>query len=122
MWRLLVAKTKNYLQNARKSSRVGDETTMYEAGGGDDQNARIVELPMLERGGRSRANNGGGWNGLSFLYSVLHAPISILSCISHPPDHFNGYDGVWVSGGEFANSSEMNHLMVNDSMRYAILL
>ncbi|KOM52160.1 hypothetical protein LR48_Vigan09g081900 [Vigna angularis] len=33
----------------------------------------------------------------------------------------NGSDGVWVTG-EFSQVSEMNHLMVSDSMRYAILM
>ncbi|KAJ1381136.1 hypothetical protein SESBI_34255 [Sesbania bispinosa] len=107
MWRLVAAVTRN-LQNTKKSSRVADEN-MFEAGNG-------VELPIF---GRDRGRRQHGWSGFSLICSILHAPISILSCVSHP--QANGADGVWVSG-EFAQISEMNHLMVNDSMRYAILM
>ncbi|KAL8473931.1 hypothetical protein ACS0TY_030691 [Phlomoides rotata] len=54
-------------------------------------------------------------NGASFLCSVLLAPFSCLS--SHP----NGPDGVWVSA-ELPQTSELTHLMVRDSLRYAILM
>ena len=107
MWRLLATVTRN-LQNVKKSSRVADEN-MFEAGNG-------AELPIFER---ERGRRQHGWSGFSLIYNILHAPISILSCVSHP--QVNGSDGVWVSG-EFAQISEMNHLMVNDSMRYAILM
>ncbi|XP_057508057.1 uncharacterized protein LOC130790987 [Actinidia eriantha] len=50
---------------------------------------------------------------------VVRAPISLLSCLSQP--HISGADGVWVSS-ELGRISEMNHLMVNDSLRYAILM
>ncbi|BAT88710.1 hypothetical protein LR48_Vigan10g069200 [Vigna angularis] len=99
MWRLLSVVTRK-LQNTKKSSsRVADEN-MFEA---------------AANGGRREH----GWSGISLIYGILHAPISILSCVSHP--EANGSDGVWVSG-EFVQISEMNHLMVNDSMRYAILM
>ncbi|XP_027343843.1 uncharacterized protein LOC113856288 [Abrus precatorius] len=107
MWRLVAAVTRK-LQNTKKSSRVADEN-MFEASNG-------VELVMF-RGDRGRRQH--GWSGISLIYGILHAPISILSCVSHP--QANGSDGVWVSG-EFVQISEMNHLMVNDSMRYAILM
>ncbi|KAJ7964913.1 Zinc finger and BTB domain-containing protein [Quillaja saponaria] len=78
MWRLLGAMTRN-LQSTRKSSRVADET-MFEAagGGGGGGNAGIVD-----RGNKGQDMEVDG-TALSFIYSVLHAPISILSCISHP--------------------------------------
>ncbi|KAI4305864.1 hypothetical protein L6164_029200 [Bauhinia variegata] len=108
MWRLLAAVTRN-VQNLKKSSRVADEN-MFEG-----ENAAELPIFARERGRRQQH----GWSGFSVLYSILHAPISILSCVSHP--QVNGSDGVWVSG-EFAQISEMNHLMVSDSMRYAILM
>ncbi|KAE8075562.1 hypothetical protein FH972_014266 [Carpinus fangiana] len=101
MWHMLAVVTRN-LQNMKKSPRVADES-MFGAGGNGAEMERRRH----------------GWHGFSFLYTVLRAPISILSCFSHP--HVNGADGVWVSG-EFAQLSEMNHLMVSDSMRYAILM
>ncbi|GMP53792.1 hypothetical protein CsSME_00019161 [Camellia sinensis var. sinensis] len=60
-----------------------------------------------------------GWSVFSVICSAVRAPLSLFSCLSHP--HVNGADGVWVSS-ELARISEMNHLMVNDSMRYAILM
>ncbi|XP_061352591.1 uncharacterized protein LOC133297459 [Gastrolobium bilobum] len=107
MWHLVAAVTRK-LQNTNKGSRVADEN-MFEAG-------NEVELPMFRR---DRGRRQHGWSGFSLIYSILHAPISILSCVSNP--QANGSDGVWVSA-EFAQVSEMNHLMVNDSMRYAILM
>lgn len=103
MWRLLAAVARN-LQNTRKSSKVADES-MFESGNG-------VELFGHERGRRQH-----GWG---LVCSILQAPISILSCVSQPQVN-NGSDGVWVTG-EFSQVSEMNHLMVSDSMRYAILM
>ncbi|XP_042513082.1 uncharacterized protein LOC122088010 [Macadamia integrifolia] len=104
------------LWNMRKSGRVADESI---AGaelpmfvGGDD----VVVVVAADGRRRNRWNN----NGFSILYSIVRAPLSLLSCISHP--HVSGADGVWVSGDFTARISEMNHLMVNDSMRYAILM
>ncbi|GLT46255.1 hypothetical protein SLA2020_200260 [Shorea laevis] len=102
MWRMLVVLRKN-LQNIGKSTRVADEN-MY---GGRVNGAEYVD--------RRRH----GVNGLSIIYNVVRAPLSIISCLSQP--RVNGVDGVWVSG-EFSQTSEINHLMVNDSMRYAILM
>ncbi|KAG5053228.1 hypothetical protein AAZX31_02G259700 [Glycine max] len=107
MWRVLAAVTRN-LQSTRKSSKVADES-MFESGNG-------VELFGHERGRRSQH----GWG---LVCSILQAPISILSCVSHPQVNNNGSDGIWVTTGEFSSQvSEMNHLMVSDSMRYAILM
>ncbi|XVF71789.1 hypothetical protein PTKIN_Ptkin12aG0067300 [Pterospermum kingtungense] len=107
MWRMLVALRRN-LQNIKKSPRVADENMF----GGNNNNE--AEMPIfIDR--RSR----GSWNGLSVICSVVRAPFSLVSCFSQP--QVNGADGVWVSS-EFAQISEMNHLMVSDSMRYAILM
>lgn len=98
------------LQNMRKSPRVADENMFGDQGNG-------VGLPHNAAvAGRPRH----GWHGFSVICSIVLAPLSLLSCLSHP--HISGTDhGVWVSG-DIARISEMNHLMVSDSMRYAILM
>ncbi|XP_010112813.2 uncharacterized protein LOC21402958 [Morus notabilis] len=101
-------------QNIRKSPRVADESMF---GGGTNQ----AELPIMDRRSPPR------WKGFAIICSVVRAPIlSLFSCFSQPHSHVNGGNnftayGVWASG-EFAQISEMNHLMVSDSMRYAILM
>lgn len=85
-------------------------------GGGGHGGIQADQLQIL---GREMERRGNGWKGFLVIYSVVRAPFSFFSCFSHP--HVNGADGVWASG-EFAQISEMNHLMVNDSMRYAILM
>ncbi|XP_009781627.1 uncharacterized protein [Nicotiana sylvestris] len=102
MWNILVTMRKN-LQNMGKSPRVGDENMI---------NIRVDQTA----GGRSSRQN---WHGFSIIYGILRAPIYLFSCLNHP--RINGTDGVWVSG-DFSQVSEMNHLMVSDSMRYAILM
>ncbi|KAK8505947.1 hypothetical protein V6N13_002603 [Hibiscus sabdariffa] len=111
MWRMLVALRRN-LRNIKKSHRVADEN-MVVVGGGGGNNNNGGETPVFVDRRRSQ----GSWNGLT---SVVRAPFTLVSCFSQP--HVNGADGVWVSGHEFSQISEMNHLMVSDSMRYAILL
>lgn len=103
---ILVAMRQN-LQNMRKSPRVADENMFGDHGNG-------AGLPVFAQNtGRTR------WNGISVICSIVRAPLSLLSCLSHRQN--NGADGVWMSG-EMARISEMNHLMVSDSMRYAILM
>ncbi|XP_059286139.1 uncharacterized protein LOC132039656 [Lycium ferocissimum] len=98
MWSVLVTMRQN-LQNMGKSPRVADEN-------------------MISNGaGRSTRQH--NWHGFSIICGVFRAPLSLFSCLNHP--RINGTDGVWVSG-EFSQISEMNHLMVSDSMRYAILM
>lgn len=111
--RILVTLRQN-LQNIKKSPRVADES-MYGGGGGHGGN----QADQFQIYGREMERRGSGWKGFLVIYSVVRAPFSLLSCFSHP--HVNGADGVWASG-EFSQISEMNHLMVNDSMRYAILM
>lgn len=111
MWRLAAAVRRN-LHNIRKSPRVADES-MYGVGvAGVDGGGRVA---AVVDGGRREGNS----YGFSMIYSLLRTPFSILSCFSQP--HVNGVDGMWVSG-EFPRISEVNHLMVSDSMRYAILM
>ncbi|KAA8524800.1 hypothetical protein F0562_011223 [Nyssa sinensis] len=107
MWRMVAVMRRN-LQNMRKSPRVADENMF-----GDGNGAELA----IFAGNIDRRRP--GWNGISVIYSIVRAPFSVLSCFSHP--HINGADGVWASG-ELARISEMNHLMVSDSMRYAILM
>ncbi|KAF7140850.1 hypothetical protein RHSIM_Rhsim06G0172300 [Rhododendron simsii] len=109
MRRMLAVMRRN-LQNMRKSPRVADESMFGDGNGG-------AELPIfVGRMDRRRA----GWNGFSILHGIIRAPLSLLSCLSHP-DTINSADGAWASG-ELALISEMNQLMVNDSLRYAILM
>ncbi|KAL5581724.1 hypothetical protein UlMin_014166 [Ulmus minor] len=108
------------LQNMRKSPRVADESMF---GDGNNQ----VEFPINPHDhDHDHHMQRRSWKGFSIIYGVVRAPIlSLFSCFSQA-HHVNGSGsastyGVWVSG-EFAQISEMNHLMVSDSMRYAILM
>ncbi|KAJ9169981.1 hypothetical protein P3X46_018118 [Hevea brasiliensis] len=113
MW-LSLARLRRNMQNIRKSPRVADESMF---GGRNINNG--AEYPIFvrytERVPHRRSS------GFSAMFRIVLAPLSPLSCFSqHHPS--TGGDGLWVSGGEFAQLSEMNHLMVNDSIRYAILM
>ncbi|KAK4743430.1 hypothetical protein SAY87_001431 [Trapa incisa] len=92
MWRILVTVRRN-LQNMRKSPRVADESVV------------AAEGPRRRTGGIS---------------AVYRASASVLACFSGT--RAIGVDGVWASGEFGRVPSEMNHLMVSDSMRYAILM
>ncbi|GAV74603.1 hypothetical protein CFOL_v3_18083 [Cephalotus follicularis] len=102
MWRILATMIRS-MQNMKKSPRVGDENMV----GGNNGAVYAGEINSRPR-----------WNGISFICSVVRAPLSILSCVSQP--HVNGAH-MCVSN-EFAQVPDMNHLMVSDSMRYAILM
>ncbi|GMI98549.1 hypothetical protein like AT5G35732 [Hibiscus trionum] len=118
MWRMLVALRRN-LQNIKKSHRVADENmvaAVVVVGGNNNNNNNngVDEMPVFV----DRSRTHGSWNRkcLSVVCSVVRAPFTLVSCFSQP--HVNGADGVWVSGHEFAQISEM----VSNSMRYAILM
>ncbi|KAG6748736.1 hypothetical protein POTOM_048669 [Populus tomentosa] len=96
MWRKL-ARLRSNVQNIRKSPRVADESMFGGMNG--------AEFPILVRD----MNRTQRWNALSALLRIVLAPFSIPSCFSSQP-HVNGADGLWVTG-EFAQLSEMNHLM-----------
>ncbi|PWA62627.1 hypothetical protein CTI12_AA362370 [Artemisia annua] len=103
--RQVLAVMRRNICDMKKSTKVADEN-MFRDGNG-------VEFPVIAHHTRH------GWNGLSIIYSILKAPLSLLSCLS---SHTHGTaDGVWVSG-EFSRISDANHLLVNDSMRYAIFM
>ncbi|XP_055824621.1 uncharacterized protein LOC129893150 [Solanum dulcamara] len=101
MWRLLVTMRQNF-ENMGKSPRVADEN-----------------MTNICRGHESRSTRQHNWTGFSIICGFFRAPLALFSCLNHP--RINRTDGVWVSG-EFSHISEMNHLMVSDSMRYAILM
>ncbi|CAN8268521.1 unnamed protein product [Cochlearia groenlandica] len=50
---------------------------------------------------------------------MMRFPLSIISCFAVP--RVSKTDGMWVSG-DYAKVSEVNHLMVCDGMRYALLM
>ncbi|KAJ0241732.1 hypothetical protein HA466_0211160 [Hirschfeldia incana] len=50
---------------------------------------------------------------------MMKFPLSIMSCFAVPRG--SRTDGVWVSG-DYGRVSEVNHLMVCDGMRYALLM
>jgi len=97
MWRLLAAMKRGLgISQYRKSSRVADESSMGPL--------------VLEQGQDRRASS------LSVLLAIVRAPMVVASCFAGQP---NGIEEVWASG-EQPRTAEMDHLMVRDSMRYAI--
>ncbi|KAL5700178.1 hypothetical protein ACHQM5_025657 [Ranunculus cassubicifolius] len=92
--RRLLAAVKNI---RKKSSQVADENM------------------VSERGGEVRPR----WTVSSFLDNIIQGPLSLFSCVTQP--QVNGADGMWVSG-EFGRFSDINHLVVNDGMRYVLLM
>ncbi|KAL4588938.1 hypothetical protein LXL04_001838 [Taraxacum kok-saghyz] len=98
--RRILAAMKQNIKNMRKSPKVADENMFEEEYGTVGHHTRH------------------GRNGLSLIHSIVKAALSLVSCISSPP---HTTEGVWVSG-EYTHSSDLNHLMVSDSMRYAILM
>ncbi|XP_076923034.1 uncharacterized protein LOC143585021 [Bidens hawaiensis] len=106
MRRILAAVRQN-IENMWKSHKVADENMLGEENG--------TEFPIIAHHTRQ------GRNGFSVIHSIVKAPLSLVSYISSHP-HINGAtDGVWVLG-DHTRVSEVNHLMVSDSMRYAILM
>ncbi|KAI3457749.1 hypothetical protein Pfo_014412 [Paulownia fortunei] len=99
MRRILAAMRRNLLNTKKNTSRVADEN---------------IATAAIDTRSPSRWNNG-----VSFLCGIVLAPVSLLSCLSHP--RINGPDGVWVSA-EMPQTSEVTHLMVRDSLRYAMLM
>lgn len=105
----------------KKSSRVADEN-MFSAAEGD-----------REGGGRGRRRRSQGW---SLIHSILLAPMSVILCVSSNNNddyNYNNYggvsgsagnvinDGFWGSG-DYDHFSDMNQMIVSDSLRFAILM
>lgn len=103
MLRLLAAMRRILFISKKSTSRVADENL-----------AVAVAVAAVDTRSPSRWDDG-----VSFFCGILLAPVSLLSCISQP--RMNGPDGVWVSA-ELPHTSEVTHLMVRDSLRYAILM
>ncbi|XP_076910795.1 uncharacterized protein LOC143568549 [Bidens hawaiensis] len=95
------------MRNMKKSPKVADESMFVEGNG-------LEFLNMAQHRQRFSTH-------LALIYNIIRAPLSLLSCLSSQPGISGATDGVWVSG-ELARMSEVNHLMVNDSMRYVILM
>ncbi|KAK9089813.1 hypothetical protein Scep_028895 [Stephania cephalantha] len=108
MRRLIAAMRRN--DDMKKSARVADESMLGIVDGGRNLGAAHDD--------RLRHR---GWTGFSIVYSIVEASISLFSCVSQP--HVNGaVDAVWVMSSHDLRISEMNQLMVNESMRYAIFM
>lgn len=88
------------LQNFRKSPRVADETELA---------STSVNINGVGTGERRDGSNA----------VMMRFPFSIISCFAVP--RVRGTDGLWMYG-DYDSVSEVNHLMVSDSMRYAILM
>ncbi|KAF5780538.1 hypothetical protein HanRHA438_Chr11g0486521 [Helianthus annuus] len=97
------------MRNMKKSPKVADESMFGEGNG--------LEFPNMAQ----HTRQGYFSTHLALIYNIIRAPLSLLSCLSSQPSISGATDGVWVSG-ELARMSEVNHLVVNDSMRYVILM
>ncbi|XP_054792582.1 uncharacterized protein LOC129298221 [Prosopis cineraria] len=119
MWRLFAAVARN-LENMKKSSRVADENMIAAEGGNTGDRAE-------EEGRRTRTRS--RRQGLSLIHSILLAPMSVILCVSsNNGDYYNHgasgrgiNDGFWGSG-DYERFSDMNQMIVSDSMRFAILM
>lgn len=95
MWQLLAAMKRGLgIGRYKKSARVADESSLGP-----------LAHDQLQEGSRST---------LSVLLAIVRAPMVVATCFAP-----NGMEEVWASG-ERPRTSEMDHLMVRDSMRYAI--
>ncbi|KAF3782655.1 hypothetical protein EJ110_NYTH33767 [Nymphaea thermarum] len=91
-----------------RSARVADENTLV--------------LPA-EFDAQRQMRNGAAGGGFSLLQEIAALPLALLACAAcvhqgeeHPPLG-------WPDNGEAVSRiSEINHLMVRDSMRYAIFV
>lgn len=92
------------MNRGRKSPKVADEMMFQGRERADEIN---------------RGRHGPAWIVFATIYSIIRIPVSVLSCFYQ--QHGNGADGIWVTG-ETVRNSEIDHLMVSDSMRYAILM
>ncbi|KAK1295931.1 hypothetical protein QJS10_CPB15g01551 [Acorus calamus] len=105
MLRFLAAVARSLMRPTRKGSRVVDESAFRGGGDGGDEAA-------------AAAAGGGGGGGLSLLSRIARAPLHVISCMAHADD-VDLSAAVWASG-ELSRPSDLDYLMVRDSMRYAI--
>lgn len=90
---------REHVLTKRKTSKVADEA-----------------MPMYADG---VAGSRQTWNGFMVIYTIVRVPFSILSCFTKRRG--STADRTWVTG-DLMRTSEIDHIMVSDSMRYAILM
>ncbi|XP_038703373.1 uncharacterized protein LOC119999725 [Tripterygium wilfordii] len=90
------------INNMKKSPRIADESAL---------DLHHHHRDNMNNDVRSRERL------LWVLSSIVRAPFSCFSSQHHVSDA----DRVWASG-EYVEISEINHIMVSDSMRYAVLM
>ncbi|KAL9243999.1 hypothetical protein vseg_017822 [Gypsophila vaccaria] len=98
--------------NKRKSPRVADEAMFH-------PHSDRVEISIYAHQSRTRTRPMKA--GFSVVSTIVRIPFTVLSCFCYQQGNTNGVDGMWVSNG-IVRTSEIDHLMVSDSMRYAILM
>ncbi|XP_073147805.1 uncharacterized protein [Henckelia pumila] len=84
--------------------------------------SRVVDESFVGGGIGGRPSRSRWSHGLlsGIVCGILRASFTLISCVSQHPQ-ISGTDGMWVSA-ELTQTSELNHLIVRDSMRYAILM
>ncbi|KNA12629.1 hypothetical protein SOVF_124300 [Spinacia oleracea] len=107
---------RQHIITKRKSPKVADET-MFSNMNADGAG---MPLPVYANDMNRTARPHHTRNGLAVISTIVRIPFSILSCFSQ--HHGNAADAMWVTGETFRTSSEIDHLMISDSMRYAILM
>ncbi|KAL9248115.1 hypothetical protein vseg_021474 [Gypsophila vaccaria] len=99
---------RHQIQTKRKSPKVADETMFP----GFDTELPVYVHENNQPGRQPRA-------GLVAIHAIISIPLSILSWFSSR--HGSAADGIWVTG-DMMRTTEVDHLMVSDGMRYAILM
>ncbi|KAK9691302.1 hypothetical protein RND81_09G188200 [Saponaria officinalis] len=94
----------------RKSPKVADEAMFH-----DPDRAEISIY------GRQSTRTRPIKAGFSVISTIVRVPFSVLSCFCYHHGNNRVLDGMWVSS-DIVRNSEIDHLMVRDSMRYAILM
>ncbi|KAH7674153.1 hypothetical protein IHE45_08G053700 [Dioscorea alata] len=100
--RRVLAAVKRRLNLTKKTARVADESSV---GRGDGDG--LIGNPVTGRGGSP----------FSGFFMLMLAPLEAVSYLVCRPG--DGSGDVWPAG-ELPRASEMDYLMVRDSMRYAI--
>jgi hypothetical protein len=96
------------LKEMKKTPRVADESMC--------QNEHILDIQRR----RNHHHHHRSWNGISFICSIVRAPLTLLSCF-YSTHSTHTTDTLWVTNNP-TRRAEFNELVVNDSMRYAILM
>uniref|UniRef100_A0A7C8YV05 Uncharacterized protein n=1 Tax=Opuntia streptacantha TaxID=393608 RepID=A0A7C8YV05_OPUST len=114
MFRTLAALS-HHILSKRKSPKVADETMFGISN--EEEFGVAVYAHDINRGTRQPRSKG-----FLVISMIVRVPFSLLSCFNYHHGHgISGHDGLWVTG-EMVRTAEIDHLMVSDSMRYAILM